>query len=98
MTLTLTVIDTLPASKSRKGGIRRLSEQNQAIFDAVIAADGLFVNVGTLLAGAAATCKTLNKHVTEGVGTIRYTNAGGTTCFFLSKPETEATAKAAKKS
>ncbi len=98
MTLTLTVIDTLPARKSRKGGIRRLSEQNQAIFDAVIAADGLYVNVGTLLAGAAATCTTLSKHLAEDAGTIRYTNAGGTTCFFLSKPETEAPAKAAKKS
>lgn len=87
MTLTLTVLDTLPARKSRKGGIRRLSEQNQVIFDAVIAADGLYVNVGTLLAGAAATCTTLNKHVAEGAGTIRYTNAGGTTCFFLSKDE-----------
>lgn len=89
MTLTLTVIDTLPARKSRKGGIRRLSETNQMIFDAVVNADGLYVNVGTLLAGAAATCTTLNKHVAEGSGKIRYTNAGGTTCFFLVKPEAE---------
>lgn len=89
MTLTLTVIDTLPARKSRKGGIRRLSETNQMIFDAVVNADGLYVNVGTLLAGAAATCVTLNKHLAEDAGTIRYTNAGGTTCFFLVEPEAE---------